>query len=169
MLLKGLFLFTEPFKSLEHWAGVMEIIQAIGLNSTMFYQLGIFLVVYFLINIILFKPYAKAQAQRASLTTGSDAEAVNILEKVEKLENDFGVEAKEHNQKIKTIFSESEVIAKKEATQIVAVANTKTKEFLTSQREEIKNQVSKAKQHLTEEVPGISAAIAGQLLGKDVH
>ncbi len=147
----------------------MEVIQAIGLNSTLFYQLGIFAVVYFLLNTILFKPYYEAQKIRTGLTTGSDEEAVKILKTVESLEENFGSEAKEHNQKIKTIFSESEVTSKKEATQIIAVANTKTKEFLTSQREEIKNQVAKAKQHLTEEVPGISAAIAGQLLGKDVN
>lgn len=147
----------------------MEVIQSIGLNSTLFYQLVIFLVTYILLNTILFKPYFKAQQKRESLTVGSDEEAIKILAEVDRLESEFGSEAKDHNIKIKEYFSEAESSGKSEAAKIISVANTNAKGFLASQREEIKNQLSQAKQHLAKEVPEISSAIAGQLLGKDVR
>jgi F0F1-type ATP synthase membrane subunit b/b' len=67
-------------------AAVSNIITALGIDSTLWMQLGIFLITYVLLRVIAFNPYFKAFEGRQGLTEGNQVKAEQIFAQTRELE-----------------------------------------------------------------------------------
>lgn len=125
---------------------LLGLIDSLELNPSLFIQLGLFLITFFIIHYLLFKPYNLVAQKRYDATTGSIESATQFDEEIELLKRDYGKAVKETNEKVKGIYDESNESAKKEAGNIIAKAQAdylaektkKTKEIESEYHEESK-------------------------------
>ncbi len=147
---------------------VSEILFSLGVDHTLFYHLGIFLVVYLVLSQIIFKPYFAAYLKRRERTVGNQDKAENLLAEAKQLEASFASKAREINEKIKAVYDKEKAQALKRQEEIVALARQQVKEGVEANRQIISQEVQKAKQDLSEQAPSVSQAIVNQLLGKEL-
>ena len=146
----------------------MEILASIGLDSTVFIQIAIFLVTYLFLSNFAFKPYFKAFEERKKRTVGNQKLAEEFTEQSMSLELEYESKAREINFKQKGLFDESRSKALHEYDEIVNAARSKAQALLQENRDMISGELAKAKQEVQKEIPQISATIATKLLGKDI-
>ena len=147
----------------------MDILLAIGIDQTVFVQLIIFLVTFFFLNFLVFKPYFNAHQERAQRTIGNTNLAAQVIEDVHGLECEYQEKAKKINHQHKTIFDESKTKAMEEYDSIISSARIRSKEILEKNKKMIQKEIKKSEDQLLSEVPVVSSAIASKILGKEIR
>ncbi len=143
----------------------MELLRTLGLDSTVAFQFGIFLVVYLFLSNVLFKPYLKAFNKRKEQTVGKTDTAERYVTETQQLENEYETKAREINQQFKVIYDESRTVALKEHDRRVAEARAKAKSLTEKAQAEITSQMQAAQQELKAQVPAIAKTISVQVIG----
>ena len=146
----------------------MEILAALGINNTIWLQLGCFIVAYLALSQLIFKPYLAAFHERAQRTVGNEESAERILAEATELQTQYEAEARQVNSQFKAVYDQSRTDAMREHDRIVAAAREQASNFVEKNRTEIKAQIEQAQKQLSKEAPVVGAAIAGRLIGKDV-
>lgn len=143
----------------------MELLKTLGLDSTVAFQFGIFLIVYLFLSNLLFKPYLKAFNKRKEQTIGKTDTAERFITETAELEGEYETKAREINQKFKVIYDESRSQALKEHDRLVAEARSKAKELTEKAQKEISVQMQSARDELKAQVPVIAKTITTQVVG----
>ena len=143
----------------------MELFKTLGLDETILFQFGIFLVVYLFLSNILFKPYMKAFDKRSEQTVGKTDTAERFIVEAQELENEYETKAREINKKFKVIYDESRTLALKEHDHLVAEARSSAKEITEKAQKEITIAMQEAQKKLQLEVPAIAKTISNQVIG----
>ena len=143
---------------------VLEILKSLGINSTVFYQFGIFFVAYLSLSFIVFKPYLNAYKERQSRTVGGQKEAENLLSEVELQEETFKEKAKKLNSEIKAIFNAQNEKAKKEVDEILMEAKNEAETETESARQELQNSILQVRKDMESHIPEISQNIEKKFL-----
>lgn len=147
----------------------MELLQALGLDSTILPQFIIFLIAYITLSQLVFKPYLAAYDIRKQATAGNQEMAQQTVLEAQELHFTYETKAREINHQIKTIYD----AARKDATKLQEDAIYKAREdadkVVKKTREEIRAAVAGAREELKKTVPELSQAISDRLLGKEVH
>lgn len=146
----------------------MEILKILGVNSTIWIQLGCFLVAYISLSQLIFKPYMAAHKERDSRTTGGEEEAGQILQQAAELQTQYETQARAINNQTKQIYDESRNKALEEYDRAIRAARAEASSSLEKSRSAISQGVSKLKGELAKEVPGVACAIGSKLLGKEI-
>lgn len=144
----------------------MEIIQQLGINGTALIQFGIFICIFFFLNLYLFKPYYKALEERENRTLGSEDLALEIQQKTTELSSQYQVKAKSVSQKIKTIYDAQRSDALKEYDTIVGQARQQSAALLESNSQQIAQSIQATAAQLQSETHQVATAITRKLLGK---
>ena len=93
----------------------MEVLQALGLNSTIGIQFIVFFVAYIFLSNLLFKPYLAAFVKRKEQTEGQETLAESLDLTTQDLHLKVDALQRELALKIQAIFNEAKKIGAKEA------------------------------------------------------
>ena len=138
---------------------VIGILTSLGINSTVFFQFGIFFVAYLGMNFIVFKPYLAAYKERQNRTVGGQQAAEDLLAEVEKQEEVFRGLARKLNENVKEIFQTHNSQAKKEVEEILSEAKSEADKEIQAAREELQSSMNQVRKEMENHIPEISQNI----------
>lgn len=143
----------------------MGLLVSLGVNQTLFFQLGIFFAVFIVLKHVLFEPYFKAYVARNEATVGQAELAERYLAETKDLEEQFAVKAQTANERFRAIFEKTRGETVKEHDRLVTEARTRAKSLTDAARKKIQVEVDGAKTQLSKEIPGVSKLIVQKLIG----
>lgn len=146
----------------------MEILRQLGLDQTVWIQLGFFIISYFFLSQFLFKPYKRNLQFRSKNTGGALDEATQMSALNERLAMDYQGKMKKQNETAEQIYSKFKMEGAAEEGKLVAAAKESAAKALESTRAQITKEVTAAKNQLKEQIPQMSEMIASRLLGRSV-
>lgn len=123
----------------------MEILYKLGVNSTIWIHLGIFILTFMATTFLLFRPYMGALKQREERTIGNEAAAVRIIQETEHLHSKYEEKAKLINSKIQSLFAGSRADGLKAAEEMLLTARHKADDIVSRGREEAKQKLAALK------------------------
>ena len=147
---------------------VLSLLSALGVNETIWIQLGCFLVSYVALTQLIFKPYLKAYHERENRTVGGEETAIRIIEEAQELTGTYEKKAREMNSEIKHVYDRKRAEAMKDYEAMLAEARENSSTLIEAAREKVKTEVEAARKKLSAEIPAVSSAIATRLAGKDL-
>ena len=144
----------------------MELLDKFGLNSTLFLQLGTFLVTYFFLKTFLFHPYLKAFVRRSEMTDTSQVTASNLVTENRELSHQFEQKARALNDRIARIFDGARQEGQKQYEATLQVARTNAESHVSRSRADLQGQIQSVKSALLKEVPAMTGMIVDKLLAR---
>jgi len=147
----------------------MEILTALGINSTIWMQLLCFMVAYTAVSQLAFKPYMAAYKERLRRTSGQEHTAEQMLSQVQTLRSEYEHKARDVNAQYKAIYDRSRTEALREYDRIVQSARDLAAQFINQNRQQIEKEVAQAQKDMVEQAPVVGGAIAARLVGKDMN
>jgi F0F1-type ATP synthase membrane subunit b/b' len=144
---------------------VIEILRSLGINDTVFYQFAIFFVAYISMNFIVFKPYLRAHEERIRRTEGGQKQAEELTLAALEKEQEFQVEARKLNEKIKEIFARINLKAKKETEEILLKAKQQMESDSEAAKKELDQSILLARKEMEGMLPEISQKIQNKFVG----
>lgn len=145
----------------------MEIFTALGLNETLFIQMGVFLVCFIVLKKVLFEPYFAAYRERKERTVGQAEAAERYINEARDLEQQFSSKAQQMNQQFRAIYDQSRAETMKEYDGVVQDARNKSRQWTEQARGQIKKEIQHAHEQLLPEIPAISQLVNAKLLGRE--
>jgi F-type H+-transporting ATPase subunit b len=143
-----------------------EILQQLGLNSTLFLQASLFIVTVLFLRYFVFKPYVEANAERVKRTTGSEAETEGLHQELNVLESKYEMKAKDLHAEVSSIYLKKKTEAASEAEKIIQKARAQALASNEQLKKEIQSEAEKARLQVPIEVKNIAAIMVQKLLGK---
>jgi len=140
----------------------------IDLDSTVFLQLGLFIIVGFLLSRLLFRPYLAVRAAREQGIEGARDEATRLDEEAQAKQSDYesrltqarqGANLERQKLRVETQSAEQRIHA--EAAQEVGRA-------LDSARTRLETETDAARKALEPRIAEIAGSIAAKVLGREV-
>ena len=147
---------------------ITSLLRALGVDHTIWIQLGCFIVSYLALTELVFKPYLRAFHERERLTIGNEESAVRIIEEARNLENEYERKARSLNGEVRGVYDSHRTEALEEYDRVVQAARSKAEGLLTLARQKITAETQAARKSLSAEIPAVSLAIASRLAGKDL-
>ncbi|MCB0393776.1 MAG: ATP synthase F0 subunit B [Bdellovibrionales bacterium] len=144
----------------------MEVLAAIGLNETVFVQIGVFLVAYLVSSKLVFGPYYKAFAAREEMTLGSEEITTRLEKEVEELQAQFDTRAREINTKIHAVFEKARTEAGAEQSQTLAAARKEAEKMVSDARQQVESEKSKVRGELNKSTKNLSDDVVSRLIGQ---
>jgi F-type H+-transporting ATPase subunit b len=145
-------------------ADIENILVALGINSTLWIQLGIFVFVFLYLNSFVFKPYFAAYLERQNRTMGNQEKAEQIYAQTRELEALYQRKMRGLTADIKAIYDKARSEATIEQEKLYAEAREKAKMTLESARNKIESEYNKAREELMRQAPELSRTISVRLL-----
>ena len=145
-------------------AAAMNIIAALGINATLWLQLGIFLVVYGFLRKVVFSPYFKAYESRQGQTQGNQEHAEKLFSQTRELQTLYQRKARSLNADIKTIYDKARLEAAREQEKLQNDGREKAKKILDQSRTKIQEQYSHAREELIKHAPNLGHSMTEKLL-----
>lgn len=142
----------------------MAILNQLGINHTTFYCFLIFIVTFFFLKEILFRPYYLAFEEREMRTKGGESNAKDLQVKTAAIKQQFEEEARDLNAEIKSIFDESRGLATKEYDKVVYEARKAAEQVVEETRGRVAKELKKAQDQLSLEIPGVALSITKKML-----
>lgn len=146
----------------------MAVLEALGINSTIWIQLGLFLFTYVFLHFLVFKPYIAAFEARENKTTGQMGLADELNKKTKDLYEEYETKSRHINKQIQTIFDSFRDEAQEEHLEIVSKAKTESEQIIAESRKQIQQQIGKAKEDYKAQVPQISQTVVEKLIGREI-
>ncbi|OFZ16664.1 MAG: hypothetical protein A2Z20_01050 [Bdellovibrionales bacterium RBG_16_40_8] len=150
-------------------AAVMNIISALGINATLWFQLGIFIMVYAFLRLLVFGPYFRAYSTRQGQTQGSRKRAEKVIAQTKELQTIYQRKARELNSEIKAIYEKARFEATKEQEKLNAESRENAKKNLEGSRKKILEQYNSTREELIKYAPELSHKMADRLLPGEVQ
>jgi len=148
---------------------ITGIIAALGLDMTLFYQLGLFALAFFFLKGVVFDPYFKAFEERQNRTLGNQELADKLIEQAKQVEVEYQNKARALNSEIKSVYDKAQLEATVEQERIQGAARDKAKNAIDSAREVLQGEFNKAREDLIKSSPGLGQNIAEKLISREVQ
>jgi F-type H+-transporting ATPase subunit b len=142
----------------------MEVLQSLGINSTVFYQFAIFAVTLLVLMNLVFKPFAEACEQRESKTKGSVDNVASLEADSQALYQKYETEARQVTGEIKKIFDLQREQGRKEAEGLTSRAKEEAVTLVTRTRKEVETPMQSATAQAQGEIPQLVQAMVNKLL-----
>ncbi len=140
----------------------------LDVDRTFFYILGLFLVVIFMTNALVFKPLMKVIAERERRTGGSLKESRDTLDTYSKRMAEYEKALDEARAVGYQVREKQRAEAVKERNEIVAGVKKEMTEQLAKEKGVIEAQVDAAKATLARDAVVMAARISSTILGRSV-
>jgi F0F1-type ATP synthase membrane subunit b/b' len=151
----------------ETLSQLATILTGLGVNSTFWIQLGLFLFTFLIVNNFVFKPYQKALQQRHEKTIGGEDVTKQLVLEAQEIQARYERRARQVNEQIKSAYDSALSLAYKKQSDILETTRKDAAEAMKQSRDKISTQVTEARTQLQKELPVISALIATKLMGKE--
>lgn len=135
------------------------------LNNWFFVLLANFLVLLYLLNIILFKPFMKLFDERRHSTQGSLEAARDMEAKKEEALLQMNNELKAAREKAKQLYESIVKDGTARQKEMLESAANEAHRLIDEARQELKSESDKARQKLHADLPRFSDAIVRKLIG----
>jgi len=145
----------------------LSLIQSLGINSTVWTQLAIFLVTFSALYVLVFKPYFTAHYERHNRTEGGREDTEHILQSNQVLQTEYERKARDVNDKMRLAFERAKNEALTEQSNILGQAREGANHQIKLSRERLEKELQAARTQLTQEVKEIGAIIANKLIGTE--
>jgi F0F1-type ATP synthase membrane subunit b/b' len=142
----------------------MVLLEALGINATLFVQLSIFITTFVLIYHILAKPYFAANMERHRRTAGDKDMARNLTAQTEDIVRDYEATANRLNAEFRSVFDAAKAEALREHERTVAEAKAQAKSTLDKGRARIGAQLAGAKNDIGKGAGVVAQALVSKLL-----
>ena len=146
----------------------MELLASLGINSTVLPQLIVFIIVYFILSRVVFRPYLQAFLKREESTVGSEENAEKLLQQAFELSEKLQEKSKAASLEQMTIYNEVRQEAQKDFDRIVSEARVEADKELEGLRSAIQSDVKKVRENMSTEASSVSEGIVGKLIGKSL-
>ena len=145
----------------------VTLIQSLGINSTVWTQLVLFLTTFVILNFLVFRPYFAAHFERHKRTAGAKEDASQILASNESLRFEYERKARDVNDKARLAFERAKNEALQEQNNIMGQARDSAGNQMKLSRERLERELATARTQLTQEVREIGVIIANKLIGSE--
>lgn len=129
-----------------------DILKQLGIDDTLWIQLGIFTFLYLFLRFFFFGPFLKLIELRERESTGVEKDAEELVKKAATSEADY-------QAKMAAVRKQ----AKDTADQILSQAKTEASKKVSSARAEAKSKIEAGREQLAKETVDGSAAVSGQV------
>jgi F-type H+-transporting ATPase subunit b len=146
----------------------MELLKSLGIDGTLWIHIACFAVGYLSLSNFVFKPYAKALAEREKRTVGGEELAQQLLVQAAEINANYEQKAKAISASIRAEYDKNRVEALRESETLISSARQEASKLLESSRAKISAEIGAAKNALAAEVPSITSAIASKMAGKEI-
>ena len=147
---------------------ITKLFLELGLNETVWFQMGLFLASWCVLHRMVFLPYLSRQQDRHAKTVGLKTRAQADRERANQLQNDYESFMKAERKTIANwTESERSKIAEEER-QIIQRARDQASEDLQSVRVRLLSELESARRELVPQVREYSSQIASRLIGYKV-
>jgi F0F1-type ATP synthase membrane subunit b/b' len=144
----------------------MAILDQLGINSSLFIQMGIFLFTGIILMNVLYRPYVTAFTAREKATIGGESSVQDLMGQTAHLQQTYDGKAKSINGEIKTIYDTFRAEAQKEQARLLAEAKAESDRLLEVARANVAKEIGLAHQGLKAEIPGLVQTIQNKILQK---
>ncbi len=145
---------------------VTTIFSSLGIDSTLFIQLAIYLITFVVLYAIAFNPYFQASEKRRELTSGSLEFAEKADEIIKKSEEKYQTRARQINDEVSLVFKEQRALGLKESDRLLLDSSAASKEIMSQAQQKLSDQMEQAQSQIGSLSKEISAVIVTQLLSK---
>lgn len=145
----------------------MDVLSALGVNSTLFLQFFVFLIAYVFLNTLVFVPYHRAYEERKKRTEGNSDRAERILSESQQLEIEYEKKARELNKETKNIYDLERSEAMKIYDQTINQAREKNKLLIEENRLFIQQEVLKVRDDMKKEWPQVAEGVVKKLMNRE--
>jgi F-type H+-transporting ATPase subunit b len=146
----------------------MELLKSLGIDGTLWIHIACFAVGYLSLSNFVFRPYAKALAEREKRTVGGEELAQQLLVQAAEINANYEQKAKAISASIRAEYDKNRVEALRESETLISSARQEASKLLESSRAKISAEIGAAKNALAAEVPSITSAIASKMAGKEI-
>lgn len=146
----------------------MELLKSLGIDGTLWIHIACFAIGYLSLSNFVFKPYAKALAERENRTVGGEELAQQLLVQAGEINANYEQKAKAISASIRAEYDKNRVEALRESELLISSARLDAAKLLESSRNKIASEIGAAKSALASEVPAITSAIASKMAGKEI-
>lgn len=135
-------------------------------DETIFIQLGLFFITYFVLKYLVFKPYLKLFEIRRLKTSGALEEAQNFANRANEIKANYEKKIfQERKKNVDTMLNEKGKIIE-EGRVIINNAKKEAEEFLEKRIMEIKSNAEKIRIELSRSIPDFSKQIISKISQK---
>ena len=145
-----------------------EILIQLGLDQTLFIQLGIYILVFALLSQIFFKPFLRLIETRHKKTVQDRESAERILSQAEQKLNDYTQRLSLARIEAKAAYEAVIDQAKKEEAEILSQARNEAKTITQDAIKDMDQQAARLRKELETEVDAMARAVTEKLLLRKV-
>jgi F-type H+-transporting ATPase subunit b len=140
----------------------------ISLDYSLFYQIVLFLVLWLILNKVLFRPYLRLLEERERRTAGTRQEAIDLEQEGARLRAQY--EEKIAQAQIAGYAAREAILqeARQQRERILTQAHADAMSTLEAVRREVASEMQKERQLAAAEVRTIAQEMAGKVLGRNV-
>lgn len=148
---------------------VKSVLTQLGINDTLWIQLGVFTFLYLFLRFVYFGPFLRLIELRAKESTGVETEASALTERVESLEKDWFSRIQEARKVARERKEQAVKVALSESSQQLAKVRTEAKVKIEGAREELAKSAVGARTEATGQVDTISKLFVDKLMHAKVE
>ena len=140
----------------------------IALDNTIFFQIILFLVLWFLLNKLLFKPFLGLLEERERKTEGVKAESVSLTEEGERLRAEYDGKISRAGDEGRAAKESILQDARRQRERLLAQAREEAAGVLERIRQEVQTELRKERELAGREAEAVAQEMAGKILGRRV-
>lgn len=145
----------------------MDLLTNLGVNTTFWAHLVIFLFTYFILTELLFKPYLKNYLKQLELTEGNEEQAEKLNLQISELVTKYENIAKGINLTIKNFYDTANNEARVQQNKTLELAKKDAEAMIQKNRQTIAVEIEQARKELKQSIPEISKDVEIKFLGSD--
>lgn len=137
----------------------MAVLEQLGINHTIFFQLGIFLFTLIVLGGFVFTPFLRLAEQREARTDGGLGDADSLRREAEELREKYEKCARDLSSETRSIFEAARAQAARQSSEEISRERAQLDAHIKEFRRELSQQVEAAKRDLSAGVPELAGAI----------
>lgn len=143
-----------------------SILQSLGINQTIFIQLGLFVAIYLILTRVYFKPFMKLIELREQRTKEDKESAKKLLIEAEEKFAEYQALIRKAKEEAHAVFDDVVSKAKSKEREILEQSKNEVKNINQEALSELNNKKAEIKKNLEKEVSGLAQLLADKLLMK---
>lgn len=144
------------------------ILEQLEINSTFFYQLAIFAVLYIVLSAVYFRPFMRLFEHRHQKTVADREAAERLMTQANLKLDEYRARLAEERQNAKKDYEAILTEAKKEETAILSQAREEAKKISQEAADSVSRQREQLKAQLEADIEGMARTISEKLLSRKV-
>ncbi len=140
-----------------------QILEALKVDTSLFYQLFVVCVLYGVLSRWVFGPYYEAFLKRQDKTVGGEDRVAGLEREREELYKEYKTQARKLSAQNTEYFHKLQLEAQAECAKSLEVARTNARHYLKTGRERMREQSAQARALLSKEAPALRDQVLGRL------